>query len=77
MNVRNEKNESVESTPIGWPIPKVRWPVFWREAGCTLSHQKLQYSFQVVGMSVSLNPASASMSAQYWMCMVCCLIGNA
>ena len=30
MKVRNEKNESLESTPIGKPVPKARVPVFWR-----------------------------------------------
>ena len=35
------------------------------------------YAFHVVGMSDSLKPASASISLQYWMCIVCCFIGNA
>ena len=30
MKVRNEKNESLESTPSGWPMPKARLPIFWR-----------------------------------------------
>ena len=58
-------------------MPNTRVPVFLRYAGCALSHQNDQYSFQVAGMSLSWKPAVASMSIQYWMCMVCCFIGNA
>src|SRR6218665_1116293 len=33
MKVRNEKKLSVESTPIGWPMPKTRLPLLRRAAG--------------------------------------------
>ena len=77
MKVRNEKNESLESTPIGKPVPYKRLPLALRSPGCTLSHQKSQYSCHVVGICDSWKPASFSMSIQYSMCIVCCLSGNA
>ena len=64
MNWWKLKNASVPLTPIGLPIAKVRLPVALRCAGCTLSHQKLQNSFQPLGTSEGLKPASDSMSFQ-------------
>src|SRR5262245_45142686 len=56
--------------PYGWFF------VFFAIDAGTL-HQNSQYAFQLVGMSDSLRPASCRRSFQYWICIVCCLIGKA